>query len=224
MSIVTFQPKLPPSGRHLPAAAGSLLSEVFSPDPADGAAAGFVLTQIGAGERPVLWVQDRLTRVEAGVPYLPGFGRPLLRVALSRPDEVLAAMEEGLGAQALAAVVGEIWGPAPAADFTATRRLALRAEAGGTSCWLIRRAAEPALSAARNRWRVSSLPSAAHPDDPLAPGAPRWRVELFRSRTALPGEWVACHDRTTNRVDFSAAFSDEPLAADPRPAGRAAGG
>ena len=95
---------------------------------------------------------------------------------------------------ALAAVVGEVWGDAPALDFTATKRLALRAEAQGVPGWLLRRAASPDLSAARARWRLSSAPSESDAYDPRAPGAPRWQAELFRARWQVPGTWVVRHD------------------------------
>lgn len=193
------------------------LSEVFAPA-ADAAAIGFVLSRLPTSSAPVpapaLWIQDRPSRLETGRPYLPGLSRPLLTVRVSRPADALAAAEEGLRCAALAAVAVEIWGDPPALDFTATKRLALRAEASGTPCWLIRHAASPDLSAARDRWRVSSLPSDAHPDDPRAPGDPRWRVELFRSRRARPGLWTARHDRAADRVDLDAPLRDGAVAAE----------
>ncbi|MBV0893091.1 hypothetical protein KTN05_14795 [Paracoccus sp. Z118] len=167
--------------------AAPTLSEAFAAHPLDGAAAGFVLAMLRGGG-PVLWVQDRLSRREAGAPYLPGIERPLLRVNLSRPVDVLAALEDGLACPALSAVVGELHAAAP--SFTATRRLALRAERSGLPCWLILHGSRPQPSAARLRWRVSCAPSAPHPDDPLSPGVPRWRAELFRARTRPSATWL----------------------------------
>ena len=172
------------------------LREVFAGTPADGAATGFVLAQLPS-RGPVLWVQDRLSRREGGQPYATGLasllGRPveLLWLAVSRPIDVLWAMEEALGCPSLAAVVGEVWGDPPALDFTATKRLALRAESSGVPTWLLRRAASADLSAARERWRLSALPSPPAPDDIRAPGEPLWQAALFRARGRLPGEWVA---------------------------------
>ena len=192
----------------------ALLSEIFVASIADAGAVGFVLSRLGPGAAPILWVQDKLSRKEAGRPYLPGLGRaqPVLLVEVARPADVLMAMEDGLRCKSLMAVIGEIWGAPPALDFTATKRLALRSEAGNVPCWLIRRAAHPDLSAARDRWRVASLPSAANPDDAAAPGDPRWRIELFRSRRAQPGEWVARYDRASGRLDLSAPFRNGALA------------
>lgn len=222
----------PSSARPAPAfsrwrGVGATLAEVFAATGAEAAAAGFVMAQIGkkAGG-PVLWLQDRLAQREAGRPYLPDLGTngPLLLMQLSRSVDVMIAAEEGLRCKALAAVVAEIRGNTPAVNFTAMKRLALRAEATGVPCWLIRQGGTADLSAARDRWRIASLPSAAHPDDPRAPGDPRWHVELFRSRDRQPGAWVVQHERATNRLDLVAAVPDGPLDAADRTAGQRSSG
>ncbi|MDP3340412.1 hypothetical protein [Frigidibacter sp.] len=206
----------------------AVLSEIFAETGAEAAAAGFVLAQLGPGPGPVLWLQDRMALRESGRPSLPGLGlrRPLLLMQLSRPLDVLAAAEEGLRCKALAAVVAELRGNPPALTFTALKRLALRAEAAGVPCWLIRQGAAADLSAARDRWRIATRPSAAHPDDPRAPGDPRWQVELFRSRDKRPGIWVAHHERgadgAADRVDLVAALPDGAVAAAGRPPGKSA--
>jgi protein ImuA len=207
-------------------ASAPTLSEAFSTTTLDGGAAGFVLAMLPKGDAPIFWVQDALSEKEAGRPYLPGLrlGRPMIHLTLNRPADVLSAMEEGLRCASLGAVIGEIWGDPPALDFTATRRLAVRAEATKLPCWLMRRAATPNLSAARNRWRIASLPSEAHPHDPQAPGNPRWQAELFRSRQAQPGTWVATYDRAADRVDFSAPFRDGAVAERDGTSGRRAAG
>lgn len=79
----------------------------------------------------------------------------MIRVDVSRPADVLWATEEGLRCKALSCVIGEIWGDSPALTFTATKRLAMCAEAHKVPCWLIRHAASPDLSAARDRWRIA---------------------------------------------------------------------
>ena len=88
----------------------------------------------------------------------------------------------------------------------------MRAEAGGVPCWLIRRNATVSLSAARDRWRVSTLPSAPYVYDQRAPGTARWQVELFRSRRSRPGTWMASYDRSADRLDFSAPLRDGAMA------------
>lgn len=221
----------PPAPPHLPAAfaARPSLSEVFPETGAEAAAAAFVLAQAARSAAPVLWIQERLARAETGRPYLPGLGAcgPLMLLQVARPLDAMAAAEEGLRCGALAAVVAEIRGNPPALGFTALKRLALRAEATGVPCWLIRQGAAADLSAARDRWRIATLPSAAHPDDPRAPGAPLWRAALFRSRDGRPGEWMLRHDRggdgAADRFGLVAELPDGALAAPGRAAGRRAG-
>lgn len=193
------------------------LIEIFPDRATDGAARAFALSHLDPARGPVLWAQDRLTRREAGAPYLPGLppGLQLIRLDLSKPADVLWAMEQALSCHALGAVMGEIWGDAPVADFTATKRLALRAESQGLPCWLIRRAAQPDLSAARERWRVRSAPSLPHPDDDHAPGAPIWHATLFRARSRPTGAWdIGWTPATAPRpVDRPAAIDQAPARA-----------
>ncbi|MEM8824235.1 MAG: hypothetical protein AAGF30_11540 [Pseudomonadota bacterium] len=190
--------------------------EAFS-DARDGAATGFVLAQLDASGRrgPILWVQDARAAQEGGLPYLRGLAhrdRPILRVAACNAAEALWAMEEGLQCAASSAVIGEIWGDPKALDFTATKRLALRARRSGVPLWLLRPDGVPGLSVAPERWRLRSVASEAHPFDMHAPGRALWWAERFRSRTDRPGEWVASHDRAAHRLDLAAPLRDRPVA------------
>jgi len=199
------------AGRKGEAESQPTLRELFATCATDGAALGFMLAQLDISKGPVLWVSDRLSRREAGVICMAGLphGLDVLRVDVSKPLDVLWAMEQGLGCCTLGAVVGEVWGDPPALDFTASKRLALRSEAHAVPAWLIRRAAHANLSAARARWRISSLASTPNPDDMHAPGQSLWQAELFRSRWGTPGEWVARTDNgqltLEHRVEGQAA-------------------
>ncbi len=190
----------PGSARGLALSDEPTLREVFATHVADGVASGFVLAQVPEG-KPLLWVQDRLSRREGGRPYAPGLAhlaeRPVevLWLQVAKPVDVLWAMEQALGCPALGAVVGEVWGDPSALDFTASKRLALRAERGGVQAWLVRRAATPDLSAARERWRLTALPSPPEPHDLRASGEPIWQAALFRARERLPGDWLARANR-----------------------------
>lgn len=201
MSVLSFRPGAAASDEPTPLPRAATLSEIFCDRPLDGAALGFALAALPPGL--VLWLQDYQTRRDRGLSYLHGVGRDILRVDVQRPVDVLAGMEDGLRCVGLAAVLGEIWGNPAALSFTATRRLAMRAELSGIPCILIRHAAQADASAARQRWRVTALPSATHPDDRTAPGDPRWRAELFRARNARPGLWSVRHDRAAGRLDFA---------------------
>ncbi|MEL6504877.1 MAG: hypothetical protein AAFQ10_10545 [Pseudomonadota bacterium] len=113
----------------------------------------------------------------------------LARVRNAR--DALWAMEEGV--KAGLDVVGEITGTPKVLDFTATRRLELFSQATGVHCILVRMGPQPdtgGSSGARWRWRMATAKSANNPYNPMAPGQPRWRVDLLRARTCAPGQWV----------------------------------
>lgn len=196
------------------------LHEVFAETAVDGAATGFALGHIPQTDKPLLWIQDRITRKEAGRPSLAGLPASLqiIHVDVSKPIDVLWAMEEGLCCTSLCGVLGEVWGDPPMLDFTATKRLALRAETHGVPAWLMRRAAHPNLSAARERWRLSSLPSLGHPYDARAPGQAQWQAELFRARWRTPGEWVVHHDPALGLQFAHKVSEDHSAAPDQHPA------
>ncbi|WP_306117563.1 MULTISPECIES: hypothetical protein [unclassified Roseitalea] len=220
----SLQARLGVAEPHAPTA---MLHEVFA-ESRDGAGLGFVFAMAGrkarAG-RPILWVQERMALLEGGVPSvrgLAGWTVPdgLIRVRARNGTDLLWAMEEGLRCQNLSAVIGEIWGEAQALDFTATRRLAMRARANGVPAYLLRVAASPGLSAAGERWRIKALPSTVHPYNRKAPGDPRWALEMFRARWQRPGAWVGRYDRAAHRLDLSARAGDGAVADHQRNAAR----
>lgn len=183
------------------------LAEAFSAAPTDGAATGFVLASLARIQKPILWIQDHLSRRECGQPYFHGLkcetGK-IFYLELSRASDVLRAAEEGLRCHSLGAVIAEIWGNPKALDFTATKRLALRAEAQRVPGWLLRHVAQADLSAARERWRIETLPSRRHPYDMRAPGTPVWRAHLFRARWRPTGEWIARVEHGTLHLEHAA--------------------
>ena len=197
LTLPRRKPSTPPEPGVL--ATHAPLTDVFPTGFAAPSATGFVLSLLPQSAGPVLWVQDFLSRRENGAPYTPslrGFGleQPVLLVTVSHPRDVLWTMEEGAACAGLSAVIGEVHGGPEVLDFTATKRLSLRAEASGVPLYLIRSGDPGGLSAARMRWRISALPSQAHPQDAQAPGAARWDLDLFRARGHPPGRWVASHD------------------------------
>ena len=213
----------------------------------DGAAAGFLTVILanllrhpaprvrpggeGSG-RHILWCLDRAR------PYGPGlraFGldpAALILVRGRNRTETLWAMEEGLRAGGLAAVVGEL----DRLDLTASRRLQLAAEAGGVPGFLLRtpqrefrkhpgrnrqkheeipaRATSP--TAAVTAWRIAPAPSGD--DVPLSglPGHVRWRVDLTRCRGGVPGSWMvqwSCRSIENETDSFAVVppLGDRPL-------------
>ena len=203
-----------PSDGFVLAAPGAL-TEV-SGGALDGAAPAIALLACARPGKPVLWVQDRLSRLERGLPFPPGMARllgfapDLILVEARRPADALWVMEEALGARALAAVVGEVHGAPRALSFTATKRLALRAAASGIPALLVR--SEPSGLSVAERWRAESRPSAPRRDDPAAPGAPNWDLKLTRPKGRAPGQWIASHDSTTHRLGLVPLLPDGALA------------
>lgn len=200
------------------------LHEMRSDTTRDAAAAtGFaaaVLSRLAIRDRrPVLWVAEVSALREAGLPYGAGldcFGTDstrLILVRVKKPAEALWVFEEGLSCRGLAAVLAEIRGNPRPLDLTATRRLALRAEAGGVMGLLLRQSGAADASAAETRWSVAPLPAGTLDDYPAGIGRPAWRLTLERNRHGATGaadvEWD--HDQRA----FAARQAGRP--AHPRP-------
>ncbi len=166
-----------------------VLHEIFADTPPEaGTTLGFSLAQarpLLSRERPaVIILQLAKDGLELGVPYGPGlksFGIDPAAIVLARMDDpidLLWSMEEAIACRSVAAVIADIATPIKALDFTASRRLSLRAAASGCSAFLIRYRRDREASAARFRWRLGSILSQPPPFDAHAPGRPRWRVTL----------------------------------------------
>src|SRR5436305_1352059 len=186
-----------------------------------------------AGSGPVLWC---LKRPDLYGPGLLAHGLDparLVIVTAPRDEDLLWAIEEGLRAPGLIAVIGEI-GRLP---LVAGRRLQLAAERSGITAFLLRRwrnSEEAARererpSAAVTRWRIAALP-ARDIDDPRLRqliGQPRWRVELLRCRGGVPAQWVVESGvvevaDATGHVRLSPEPADRPAAPVHRNEGRLA--
>jgi protein ImuA len=189
-------------------------------DEEDGAlAAAFAAGILGrlarTGNGTVLWC---LPRPDLYGPGLAAHGLDPTHVVLVRAlrdSEILWAMEEGLRAPGIAAVVGEVGTLAA----VASRRLQLAAERSGITAFLLRRwrnggqaARERALpNAAMTRWRIAAQPSQPLPGEPGV-GHPRWRVELLRCRGGEPACWDVEGVDATGHVSLAAALADRPAA------------
>jgi protein ImuA len=180
------------------------------------ALAAYILGRLtGTADGMVLWC---LPCPDLYGPGLAAHGLDPGRVVLVRAPrdaEILWAMEEGLRAPGIVAVVGEV-GTLPA---VASRRLQLAAERSGTIAFLLRRwrnggqaMSERALpNAATARWRITALPSRPIRDEPGV-GHPRWRIELLRCRGGEPACWEMEVPDATDHVSLAAALADRPIA------------
>ena len=168
---------------------------------AGGGFAALVAGRICGEGKSVLWCVEEGSTVGLYGPGLAAFGVATERLVVVRcptADEMLWAMEEGLREEALGLVIGE---PAKPVSLTASRRLQLAAEAGGTMGLILCRgrgrggsrggvrgdgygACEEALSpsAVTTRWQADSRPALGSRDT----GTPktRWQLALRRCRGA----------------------------------------
>lgn len=190
-----------------------------------GAAAGFALSALKVSRPGIwLWIRERALTVDLG--RVTGLGAAafgldparLLFVETGSSMEALMAAEEGIRSGAVSTVIAEV----RTADFTATRRLILASEAGGTPALLLLPHAREGATAAHARWRISPAPSAPNLFDARAPGSPRWTARLERCRTA-PGQagrqFDLEFDDETLCLRLVSGLADGPAAARPaRPA------
>jgi protein ImuA len=160
---------------------------------------------------PVLWIVRAGSRAAIdlhahGLHQQQLDPKRLILVAAKRDDEALWAMEEGLKAKSLGAVLGEV----EKLDLTASRRLQLAAETGGVTAFVLRRwrlmeratrdAAQPI--AAVTRWRVTALPT----ENEIC-----WQVDLARCRGGRPNTWIMerAHGSDELRIERVAPLSGD---------------
>src|SRR5690606_31434079 len=111
---------------------------------------------------------------DAAQPYAPALARcgvavdRLFFVPARRTADLLWAMEEALRSRRFAVVLGGAGAP----DLTATRRLQLAAEAGGSTALLLVSPRAGRLSAATTRWQVVARPAPR-------PGISAWQLSLL---------------------------------------------
>lgn len=170
-----------------------------------GSASGFaaLLARLVGGE--TLWLAEEAAWRQAGALNPAGLAAmgidPARLIVGVLPDtaSVLRAAVDGLRCPALGAVVIELAGNPRALDLTASRRLALAAEAHGVTAILLRLGGEEAANAAQTRWRVAAAPSAPMAAD--APGHPAWDLELLRQRGRPDGgRWRVEWNREQGRL------------------------
>jgi protein ImuA len=181
---------------------------------ASGAATGFAAFLMArlAAASPMRWVLWCGRRDDLYVPGLRRFGLDpahLLYLQCRTDRDVLWAMEEGLRARALAAVLGE----ARAIDLTGTRRLQLAAEGSGTAALLLVPEGEGKAGAngALTRWRVAPAGGSV---------VLRWRIELMRAQGGRPGDWLVEWCDATGDLALAALAGERSADARSRATGR----
>ncbi len=190
------------------------LHEIFAAERDETAgAAGFAAMlaclMLPAGA-PVLWLRQEEAERQGGRLHAPGLAEigldPARLVLAVLPDAVtlLRAAADVVRCAEVGAVVIELWRQPQALDLTASRRLAVAAEASGVTALMLRAQAEPGPSAAQTRWSVRAAPSIAL--EAQAPGNTMLDVELLRQRgRPSGGRWRLEWDREAARFGQAAA-------------------
>ena len=174
-----------------------------------GAAAGFALALVSrllkrrSDSAPLLWIGTAEIFREAGLSLC---GRACSNVSASprkssscreapKLADALWIAEEAARLTTLSAVLLELRGNPQGLDLTATRRLHRRAQEAGRPVFLLRQAAHAEPTAAPVRLIVSPAPAGLRQTvaGPLARsiGPPGFSVSIGKSRTALPGQFLA---------------------------------
>ncbi|HKT76798.1 MAG TPA: hypothetical protein VJQ78_08685 [Sphingobium sp.] len=215
--------------------------ELFGGAEEEGAAVGLglILAQLAAGDAPLFWLRGASrTAAQAYGPGLVALGldpAKLLIGMMATEALLLQAAADALRCPALGALVIELRGRAPLLDLTASRRLALAAEASGVTALLLRIDGDPVPSAAETRWQVAAAPSV--PLAGNAPGMSAFDISLLRRRSGPDGLawrliWDSergafgdeCHERHDHGQDSGGRGAGAPLsgAVVPLPATRPA--
>lgn len=124
-------------------------------------------------------------------------------VNVTNNRDALWVIEEGLKADTLAAVVGEV----KDLSFTESRRLQLAVEASHVTGFIHRNMLRPAQTVACvSRWKITPLISLAEEGMPGV-GFPQWNVELSKIRNGKPGVWQV----GWTRGGFKVAGTKQPV-------------
>jgi protein ImuA len=189
-----------------------------------GAAFGAALLRRLPTRGALVWIMQRDDLYGPGLAGLGIDPDRLILVGAKDDAEALAALEDVLRADGVAAALAEVG----RLDLTAGRRLKLACERSGATAFVLHRwpngrprgvRGQAAASAAASRWRVAAAPSA--PSEPGV-GTPRWRVALEHSRGGREGAWIMEASDATGAVRVVAELAAGAAAASPLPA-RAAG-
>ena len=231
------------------------LAEIDQTLPAGGLACGEVHEVSGSAVGGfAAWLAGRLVRHAGGAvlwcvkpgstsqlygPGLAAFGLDVGRLVIvhsRRRADMLWAMEESLRCSSFAAVIGEC---DDAINLTASRRLQLAAEAGGTTGFILRRGGiqrdglrrssitaggdNPKItpSACSSRWEIdacSGASGAGISGTGISLGTSsmgtRWQVNLKRCRGGFgTGTWLVEHDEATRDFSLVATPGDRSVEA-----------
>ncbi|MGI9357383.1 MAG: ImuA family protein [Rhizobiaceae bacterium] len=161
----------------------------------------------------ILWVQPNYRTFGESRLFPPGlssFGidpNRIIHVNVPKPQNVLWALDEALANTSVVAAIGMIPEDDRTYDFTASRRLSMRAARHGATALIFPRGPDFAMtSAAEMRWSVAAGSSVtAHYKGQSMPGmgGPRWQIRIAKSRRGNAGHW--CVEWNHEKLSFRLA-------------------
>lgn len=166
----------------------------------------------------VIWVRPAHQRLSQGTLYpsgLAAFGIDpdrVIHVNAPKPKNMLWALDEALTNQAVAAAIGFLAENDRTYDFTASRRLAMRAASHGATALLF--TSQPGFAmatAAETRWSVkpaSSQPMHRRGQPVPGLGVPRWHIRLTKCRRGGAGQWHLEWNHETLSFRLAAPLAD----------------
>ncbi len=162
---------------------------------------------------PLVWCQLRdPERLHLHAPGLAAFGidpERIIRLTVKSEQDLLWAMEEALDCAYLSGVVG-VLGQEKLYDFTASRRLSLRARSSGVSALMLRSHRANGTTTADMRWMVGAGESSKMPERkaflPRLGGA-IWQLDLIKCRGANGGSFQIGWNRETLSFDLASRLA-----------------
>lgn len=183
LGIDEIDAKFPETGFHL----GGLHEVLSENEPERAACYGFtsILAGLIAGQAGVVWIASKHCIFAHALAKFGIDPAQIVFVEAKDDRQALAAMEDALRCEGLAAVIGEI----PDADLTATRKLQLASKQTGATGLLLRHQSRySGNSSYFSRWSVKPVQSYL-PDQMPGVGFPRWDISLLKVRGNTPGNW-----------------------------------
>jgi len=221
--------------------ASGAIHEFIPATPADfPAALGFMLCLLQRAahldtksDTPILWCHILGHADFPSLPYLPGLSMGgtsaprFLTVSTRLEKDMLWALEEGLSMTKSPLIVGVNARSEKIYDFTASRRLSLRAARNNCRLFLLRPHTAAAGSeqgsstTAATRWQISPRPSRAvtykNAHTPTM-GLPTWQVNLTRCKGGKTGNWILEWDHETFSFRLASSLVNRKPPARPQPA------
>jgi protein ImuA len=157
----------------------------------------FVASILARSCGQVVWISGRYLDLHLAGIRAAGLNPGCLICVETRAEDVAGLYEEVLRERGVTAVVADLDAPL---SLTASRRLQLAAESGGTTGFLLHRESAPPderklpPSACQTRWRIRAepcvLPFPTVSGRLPVLGPERWQVELLRQRGGRSATWL----------------------------------